>query len=554
MTGAERVWEELEQLGVDTVFGVPGGAILPLVDALSQHPLMPLIVTRHESAAIHAADGYARVSGKVGVALVTSGPGGTNALTGLMTAMTDSVPLVVLVGQVPLPLVGSDAFQEADLFTMALSVVKHSWKVEHAEDAGRIVEAAYQLASAGRSGPVMVELPKDVQMAEALGHSVRDSEPSKKEVAYEWTPTTKARLRAYLGRAQRPVFYVGGGVTASDTGDWVRGWAERWDAPVVTTLMGLGTIPSSHPLALGMLGMHGTYAANQAIQASDLVIALGVRFDDRVTGRVDHFAPDARVIHVEIDPGERNKIVTPDVTLAGDLRRVLPMLDHFIPRAEHPKWRSIVQRWQEEHPVRMPKVPPGQLSSPQVLSDLSEVLASEDVVVTDVGQHQMWSALMIGRDRPRRFVTSGGAGTMGYGLPAAIGARFGQRRGRVVLVSGDGSFQMNMAELATLAQYQLAVGIVVMNNGGHGMVRQWQDLFHGQRRHGVSLKNPDFVDLARVFGIPGFSVKTDDQWQEAITAVRNLSGPWLLEVLVDPDEMVFPMVPSGKSLSEVIEG
>ncbi len=555
MTGAECVWEELEQLGSDTVFGVPGGAVLPLVDALSRHPLMPFVVTRHESAAIHAADGYARVSGKIGVALVTSGPGGTNALTGLMTAMTDSVPLVVLVGQVPLPLVGSDAFQEADLFTMALSVVKHSWKVERAQDAGWIVREAYQLALAGRPGPVMVELPKDVQMGEVSADAVAAVKPLEKQTpGKEWTATTKARLRAYLGRAKRPVFYVGGGVTASDTGDLVRRLAERFDAPVVTTLMGLGTVPSSDPLAVGMLGMHGTYAANQAIQASDLVIALGVRFDDRVTGRVDHFAPDARVIHVEIDPGERNKIVTPDVTLTGDLRTVLPRLDPFIPRAQHPEWRSIVQQWQDEHPVRIPKAPPGHLSSPQVLANLSRVLTSEDVVVTDVGQHQMWSALVIGRDRPRRFVTSGGAGTMGYGLPAALGARLGQRSGRVVLVSGDGSFQMNFGELATLAQYQLAVGIVVMNNGGHGMVRQWQDLFHGQRRHGVSLKNPDFVALARVFGIPGFSVKTEDQWQEAITAVRDLSGPWLLEVLIDPDEMVFPMVPAGKSLSEVIEG
>lgn len=558
MTGAERVWQELRQLGVDTIFGVPGGAVLPLVDALAaSHRDIPFIVTRHESAAIHAADGYARVSGKPGIALVTSGPGGTNALTGLMTAMTDSTPIVVLVGQVPTTVVGSDAFQEADLFTMALPVVKHSWKVETIEEVGPVIRKAYWLAAVGRPGPVLVELPKDIQLkSEGADVPSADDENARLKPA-EISATVKARLRAYLRRAKRPILYVGGGVVSSDTVDWVRRWAERYDAPVTTTLMGLGSFPADHPLSLGMLGMHGTYTANHAIQEADLILALGVRFDDRVTGRVDKFAPKARIIHVEIDQAERNKIVVPDITLAGDLRTMLPALDAYIPETVHPEWMKTLRTWQSEHPLKIPAAPPGRLSSGAVLTYLSDVLADNDVVVTDVGQHQMWTALFVKRRKPRRFITSGGAGTMGYGLPAAVGAQLAMRqRGRVVLVAGDGSFQMNLQELATLAQYQVPLILLVMNNGGHGMVRQWQDLFHGQRRHGVQLQNPDFVDLARVFGIRGMTVETESQLFEAFRHFEQLQpeGPFLLEVKIDPNEMVYPMVPSGKSLSEVIEG
>lgn len=553
MTGAERVWAELRELGVDTVFGVPGGAVLPLVDALSIHDTIPFIVTRHESAAIHAADGYARVSGKNGIVLVTSGPGGTNALTGLMTAMTDSVPLVVLVGQVPTSLIGTDAFQEADLFTMALSVVKHSWKVERVDEMGSVIRKAYRLAQSGRPGPVMVELPKDVQLASLDTPATTGPIELVAPPRCDLTPTMRARLRSYFGRARRPVLYVGGGVMASDTSDWVQQWSDRYHAPVTTTLMGLGAFPATHPHSLGMLGMHGTYAANHAIQEADLILALGVRFDDRVTGRVEQFAPKARIIHVEVDQAERNKIVTPDVTLAGDLRDILPLIDPFIPRARHVEWFTTIQIWQREHPLRIPAAPPGHLSSPMVLSQVSHALQDDDVVVTDVGQHQMWSALYIRRNQPRRFITSGGAGTMGYGLPAALGARMAHPEGLVVLIAGDGSFQMNLQELATVAQYQIPLVILVMNNGGHGMVRQWQDLFHGQRRHGVALKNPDFVDLARVFGIPGISVNTEEGLAEALAELGHVQGPLLLEVKVDPDEMVFPMVPSGSSLSNVVE-
>ncbi|PSR22802.1 MAG: acetolactate synthase, large subunit, biosynthetic type [Sulfobacillus acidophilus] len=554
MTGAERVWRELKQLGMDTVFGVPGGAVLPLVDALSTYQDVPFVVTRHESAAIHAADGYARASGKPGVALVTSGPGGTNSLTGLMTAMTDSTPLVVLVGQVPTTLIGTDAFQEADLFTMAMSVVKHSWKVERADDVGTVIREAYALATTGRPGPVLVEFPKDVQLAlEQNGAPVSDAARVTASTRFELSPTMRARLRAYFGRARRPLLYVGGGVVSSGTEHWIRLWSERYDAPVTTTLLGLGAFPADHPHALGMLGMHGTYAANHAIQEADLILALGVRFDDRVTGRVDRFAPKARIIHVEIDQAEHNKLVRPDVTIPGDLRSVLPVLDSFIPQAYHNEWMSTIRMWQKEHPLRIPSAPVGHLSSPEVLVELSAALHDEDVVVTDVGQHQMWAALFVKRNRPRRFLTSGGAGTMGYGLPAAIGAQMAVRDDKVVLIAGDGSFQMNLQELATVSQYRIPIVIMVMNNGGHGMVRQWQDLFHGKRRHGVALTNPDFVELARVFGIRGMTVESPDQLREALAHLHEIEGPLLLEVKVDPNEMVFPMVPAGQSLSEMIE-
>jgi acetolactate synthase-1/2/3 large subunit len=302
-----------------------------------------------------------------------------------------------------------------------------------------------------------------------------------------------------------------------------------------------------------MLGMHGTYTANHAIQEADLILALGVRFDDRVTGRVDRFAPKARIIHVEVDQAEHNKLVTPDVTIAGDLRSVLPVLDGFIPHAYHGEWMSTMRAWQEAHPLRVPPAPPGHLSSPAVLLELSQALHDEDVVVTDVGQHQMWAALFVKRNRPRRFLTSGGAGTMGYGLPAAIGAQMAVRDEKVVLIAGDGSFQMNLQELATVSQYRIPIVIMVMNNGGHGMVRQWQDLFHGKRRHGVALTNPDFVELARGFGIRGMTVQSFDQLRETLRHLHQIDGPLLVEVKVDPNEMVFPMVPAGQSLSEMIE-
>ncbi len=555
MTGAELAWKTLRQLGVSVVFGVPGGAILPLVDAMVAHQdAVDFIVTRHESAAIHAADGYARVTGRPALALATSGPGGTNVITGLATAMTDSVPLVLIVGQVPTTLIGTDAFQEADLFEMTMPVVKHSWRITRAQDVDRIFRQAYKMAGEGRPGPVVVEFPKNIQFEEAENVPALDAPTEQTAFSWHPEPLAWAKAQAYLKRAQRPVLYVGGGVSSSGTSEWILRLAERYDCPVTTTLLGLGAFPANHILSLGMLGMHGTWYANTAMQEADLIVACGVRFDDRVTGKLDEFAPKARIIHMEVDPAEVNKLVHPDVVLQGNLTDILPRFMEIVPITKHPLWRATVAEWIREHPLKVPKAPVGTVASAQALQIIAESLDDEDVVVTEVGQHQMWTALFLPRNLPRRFLTSGGAGTMGYGFPSSLGAKVATPDHRVILIAGDGSFQMNLQEMATLAQYQIGVRIIVFNNAGHGMVRQWQDLFHGQRRYGVRLFNPDFVKLAESFGIKGFSVNTVEGLKEALTVADQVKGPVLLEVTVPEDEHVYPMVPAGRSLSAVLEG
>lgn len=552
MNGAQWTWNVLKQLGVDTVFGIPGGAILPLVDAMvAEHADLRFIVTRHEAAAIHAADGYARVSGRPGVVLVTSGPGGTNVVTGLATAMTDSVPLVVLIGQVPTGLIGTDAFQEADLFSMTMPIVKHSWRITDPADIARVLEQAVHTATSGRPGPVAIEFPKDMQLAEVANPSWHPAAPPAPVATVR--PLDWARVRSLIRRARRPVLYVGGGVTASDTAAWVRVMAERYQIPVTTTLMGLGTFPGTHALSLGMLGMHGTWTANHAMQEADLILALGVRFDDRVTGKVDQFAPHAKIVHAEVDPAEIAKIVRPHVVLRGDLRCIMPKLARIAEPKTHPGWLRQLEQWKAEHPLKLGDAEAG-LSAPKALAIIARHLRDDDPVVTEVGQHQMWAALVVPRGQPRRFITSGGAGTMGYGFPAAMGAQLGHPEGRVCLLAGDGSFQMNLQEMATLAQYQLPIWVIIINNLGHGMVRQWQDLFHGERRHGVFLLNPDFVKLAEAFGIPGFSVNQAGALEEALSVMERIEGPVVLEVVVPEDEHVYPMVPAGQPLSMVLEG
>ncbi len=552
MNGSQWTWNVLKSLNVDTVFGIPGGAILPLVDAMAlEGDALTFIVTRHEAAAVHAADGYSRASGRIGVVLVTSGPGGTNVLTGLSTAMADSVPLLVLIGQVPTTLIGTDAFQEADLFTMTMPVVKHSWRIADPNRIGPTLEEAVHMATHGRPGPVVVELPKDVQLAEVseVSHWVAPA-------ANPWLPSISslqwARVRSLMRFCRRPLIYLGGGVTASGTAPMARALAEHFKAPVVSTLMGLGVMPQQHPLFLGMVGMHGTWTANHAVQDADLILALGVRFDDRVTGRVTEFAPKAKIIHAEIDPAEIGKIVHCDIALNGDLRAILPKLKRIAPKREHRVWQRQLDAWRNEHPLRYRSSLTG-LTVPQALEIIARHLEPDHIVVTEVGQHQMWAALYIPRSIPRRFISSGGLGTMGYGFPAAMGAQVGCPRQRVCLIAGDGSIQMNLQEFATMTQYRLPIWTIIMNNAGHGMVRQWQDLFHGQRRHGVLLENPDFVKLAAAFRIPGFSVGSAGALAEALETMRTVDGPVLLEVFVDQDDHVYPMVPSGQPLSMVLE-
>lgn len=553
MTGAEFACEALERLGVSVIFGVPGGAILPLVDAMAaKEDKLSFLVTRHEAAAVHAADGYARASGIPSFALATSGPGGTNVITGLATAMTDSVPMVLLLGQVPSHLIGTDAFQEADLFSMTMPVVKHSWRITRPEEIEAVLVEAYQTAGRGRPGPVVVEFPKDMQLA-----TVHDPVPAPRSIEAvvrgKASPLAWARARAYLKRAERPIFYVGGGIISSGTHEFVRRLAEKYHAPVTTTLMGLGAFPASHPLSLGMLGMHGTWTANNAMQEADLILALGVRFDDRVTGKIDEFAPKARIVHVEVDSAEVNKIVHPDVTFHGDLRDVLPKLERVIPQTRHEAWLDTLAQWKNEHPLRTVPAAEGTVSAPRALEILQTSFGPDDIVVTEVGQHQMWAALFVSREKPRTFLTSGGAGTMGFGFPAAMGAQIARPGVQVVLLAGDGSLQMNLQEFATLKQYEIPVRIILLNNQGHGMVRQWQDLFH-TRRYGVRLVNPDFTKLAEAYDIPGFTVNSEEGLREALLVVREIKGPVLLEVMVPEDEHVYPMVPQGRALSMVIEG
>ncbi len=555
MTGAELSWEVLSQLGTTVVFGVPGGSVLPLVDALATRVQSPIefIVSRHESASIHAGNGYARVTGKPAVVLATSGPGGTNVITGLVTAMTDSVPIVLIIGQVPTTLIGTDAFQEADLFNMTMPAVKHSWRITHPDEVADVLLQAYETASNGRPGPVVVEFPKNIQFMECPSWEGL-SEKNQEDELWEEKPIVWSRIKSYLRAAKRPLLYVGGGVVSSNTQDYIMQFAETYDCPVAHTLMGIGVCPSSHTRSLGMLGMHGTWYANNAMQEADLVIALGARFDDRVTGKLDEFAPNARIIHVDVDAAELSKLVRPHVAIHGDLRRVLPKLLKTLPRMTHEGWWDTIHEWKASHPLKIPGATEGTIASATIMQVINNHLNPEDVVVTEVGQHQMWAALFVNREKPRTFLSSGGAGTMGYGFPAAMGARFGIGSHRVVLLAGDGSFQMNLQEMGTVAQYQIPLWIIVLNNGGHGMVRQWQDLFHGQRRMGVDLLNPDFVRLAESFGIRGFSVNSKGALDEALHIMESIDAPVLLEVMVPKDEHVFPMVPAGQPLSTVLEG
>lgn len=549
MLGGQRLLAALKECGVEVMFGIPGGAILPLVDALHSSDIR-LVVTRNEAAAAHAADGYARASGRVGVCLATSGPGGTNLLTGLSTAASDSIPVLALVGQVSTHLIGTDAFQETDVFGLSLGLTKESYRITDPRDIGPIVRRAMAVALHGRPGPVLIELPKDVQVAQVTedGPEHPLPEPLPPPPALRW-----ARVRHYMKAARRPLLYIGGGMQNAPQELLVE-LSERYGAPVVSTLLGIGVMPSDHPHYLGMLGMHGTWTANHAAHETDLLIAMGARFDDRVTSDIKSFAPYARIIHMEIDPAEVGKIVPADLVLLGDVRDLLPKLVEIAPRRVHRAWWETIRRWQREHPLPIREDIGDGIPSPIVMRTLGKMLAPTDVVTTEVGQHQMWAALHLPRYRPRTFLTSGGTGTMGYGFPAAIGAAFARPHARVVAILGDGSFQMQLAELATVSQYGVPILLLLLNNHGHGMVRQWQDLFYGGRRVGSDLVNPDFVKIAEAFGIPGRRVEAQPELEAALQEWQAESGPFLIEVRVPVTEPVFPMVPSGEPITAVREG
>jgi acetolactate synthase-1/2/3 large subunit len=549
--GALALVRALERRGVTTVFGYPGGAIMPVYDALTDSSLQH-VLTRHEQGAALAAGGYARASGRPGVCLATSGPGATNLLTGIADACLDSVPLVAITGQVPSTLLGTDAFQEVDTIGMSLPVVKHSYAVERAEDLPAIVDEAFEVATAGRPGPVWIDVPKDVASA-PLRACERDRESARAPV--EPVPTADlAAAAALLASARRPVAYVGGGAVLADASHQLHRFLARTGMPAVTTLHGIGALPSDHAQLLGMLGMHGTRAANEAVQESDLLLCLGARFDDRVTGKLERFAPGAAVVHIDIDPAELGKLRRPTVAVRSDLRRALEAWPHA--RADRDAWlQRCCERRDAEARVRPRRAPDAGIDAPDLLRALTERAPGRWIVTSDVGQHQMWVAQHCRFAGPRQHLSSGGLGTMGFGIPAAIGAQFARPDRDVLAVTGDGSFLMNVQELATIRRYDLPIKIVVLDNQCLGMVRQWQELFHEQRYSEVDLSdNPDFTALASAFGIPSLRVRDARGLDAAVRRLENTDGPLLVHVAIAARQNVWPLVPPGAANDHMLEG
>jgi acetolactate synthase-1/2/3 large subunit len=553
-TGAEIVWECLERLGVRTVFGYPGGAILPVYDALTRSRVHHVLV-RHEQGAAHMADGFARAGGGVGVAIATSGPGATNLVTGIATAMMDSSPLVCITGQVGSKLIGSDAFQETDITGITLPITKHNYLVERVDEIAVSICEAFHIATTGRPGPVLVDITKDAQQAkceldwEAAAPTTRSErrEPITGQPDYEHA----VRL---IHAARRPVILAGRGILLSGATHQAQRFAGISNIPIAMTLLGIGAVPASHPLNLGMMGMHGEAWVNQAIQEADLLLAFGMRFDDRVTGNLATYATRAQKIHIEIDPSEINKNVRVDVALQGDLRAVLERLLPMLEPGDHHDWLTHIDRLKGDSAVRdIQNLPDnGHLYAPHVINDLWRETEGRAIVVTDVGQHQMWEAQYFKHEEPRSLITSGGLGTMGFALPAAIGAKFARPDSEVWVIAGDGGFQMTMAELATMVQEKLDVKIAIINNGYLGMVRQWQEFFYERRYESTPLLSPDFTKIAGAYGIPGVTIRERSEVIPAVRAARRHAGPMLIDFRVEQEDSVYPMVPAGADLHAMI--
>ena len=554
LTGAEIVWATLVGEGVSTVFGYPGGAILPVYDALRKFPIHHVLV-RHEQGAAHMADGYSRASGKVGVAMATSGPGATNLVTGIATAMLDSIPMVCITGNVSSKVLGTDAFQEVDITGITLPVTKHNFLVNKTEDIAHAIRYAFQIAVSGRPGPVLVDITKDAQQ----GTAIFDFEAAKPR-AYRPHPMLRVEesglkhAAELIKNAKRPVILAGHGISESGAMEQVRTLAERAQIPVALTLLGLGSFPASHPLNLGMMGMHGESFVNTAIQEADLLIACGMRFDDRVTGTPSTYALKAKKIHIEVDPAEVNKNVKVDVGLIGDLREVLEELLPRIAGRDGSAWLKTIESSKGAVAVRDIKNLPdsGHLYAAHVMHDLWRITGGDAIVATDVGQHQMWEAQYFHHEKPRSLVTSGGLGTMGFALPAAIGAKMACPDKEVWVIAGDGGFQMTAAELSTIVQEKLKINIAIINNGYLGMVRQWQEFFYESNYESTPLVSPDFVKLADAHGIGGRAVTTRAEVAEAVNEARKAPGAFLLNFMVEKEDSVYPMIPAGNALHEMI--
>lgn len=545
MNGAELVLKVLQQHGVDTIFGYPGGAIMPIYDAIYASPVKHYLC-RHEQGGAFSAIGYARSSGKVGVCLATSGPGATNLITSLADAMLDSVPLVAITGQVSQAVMGTDAFQEIDVLGLSLSVTKHSFMVRSADELAATLNEAFAIARSGRPGPVLVDIPKDVQLA-AAGELDVAAEPQNR--ALNTSLAQSAQARQLIAKAKKPMAYIGGGVHMAGAMPQLQDFLAQCPMPSVTTLKGMGSVAKDNPYYLGMLGMHGTQAANIAVQQCDLLICLGARFDDRVTGNLKKFAPNAKVIHVDIDPAEINKVRFAEVSFLGDMRQILPAIASTTDCSD---WLAHCSSLKQQHGWRYDH-PGERIYAPLMLKQLSERMPDNSVVCCDVGQHQMWVAQHMRFSHPRNHLSSGGLGTMGFGLPAAIGAKLARPQDTVIAVSGDGSFMMNVQELGTIKRFRLPVKIVIIDNQRLGMVKQWQQLFFNERYSETDLSdNPDFVALAAAFAIPGHSVTRKDEVESALEAMFTWPGPYLLHVRIDEKDNVWPLVPPGAANEDMI--
>jgi acetolactate synthase-1/2/3 large subunit len=553
LKGSEIICESLLREGTQVIFGYPGGAILPLYDALWSYPQLRHILVRHEQAAAHAADGYARVTGRVGVCVATSGPGATNLVTGIMSAKADSVPMVAITGQVARTSLGSEAFQECDICAITASCTKKGFMVMSAKDLAPTIHEAFHIAQEGRPGPVLVDVPRDVQLEVAEVECPAVLEPAPPSLC----PETSERVRQaakLIGQARRPVIISGHGILTSGASQEVKALAEITGIPVITTLLGLGGFPGDHPLSMGMLGMHGLYWANLAVDRADLIIGLGMRFDDRVTGKVSTFAPHARIIHLDIEPAQIGRNVPVEVPLVGDAKTVLQALLPQVSYVDRPEWMGYIGELKRDHPSLA--VPPSDtLRAQHVLVSLNELLreSRETVVVTGVGQHQMWAAQFLSFNHSNTFVSSGGLGAMGFELPAALGAQVGRPDATVWSIAGDGGFQMTLQELATATEAELPVKIVLINNGHLGMVRQWQELFFENHLKAVPVPGPDYVKLAHAYGIPAVRVTEQEDVLPAMRQAQAHDGPFLLEFITEPSGKVYPMVPPGGSLADTLE-
>jgi acetolactate synthase-1/2/3 large subunit len=558
MTGAQILMKCLEREGVEHIFGYPGGVVIDIYDEISRTPGLKHILVRHEQAAVHAADGYSRASSKVGVALVTSGPGATNTVTGIASAYLDSIPIVVFTGQVPTGLIGNDAFQEVDIVGITRPCTKHNYLVKDVKDLAQTVHEAFYIAKSGRPGPVLVDLPKDVSQGRTVPKFPETVKIKSYNPTYHANPRQVARALDLILQARQPVLYTGGGIVLSDSSEELYKFATTLQIPVTSTLMGLGGFPGDHPLWMGMLGMHGTYCANMAVSQADVLIAVGARFDDRVTGKLTEFAPHAKIVHIDIDPSSISKNVQVDIPIVGDCQDALRQLNELLeekPARDWPEirqaWLDTVTQWEKSHPLTY--VWDDQVIKPQyVIEKLYEFTQGNAFITTEVGQNQMWAAQFYKFKKPRRLMTSGGLGVMGYGFPAAMGVQVAQPEACVIDIAGDGSIQMNIQELITVVENNLPVKIAILNNSYLGMVRQWQQLFYEKRYSATHIGAPDFVKLAEAYGAVGLRATKPEEVEPVIKQALETPRPVVMDFKVEPEECVMPMVPAGKAMHEML--